>query len=399
MAGTLAAAPILIASATPGADHRKDGAAMARAVVAEISAEQALAWRLHRHGLAERSPTWDPAAVAGRLCGLHAQVMASAELSVVARRDGLPRTAVADALWRDRTLVKLWAARGTLHLLPAAELGMWLGALGTLRKFGNDGNRDTERICRAVGAALADRVLSRDDLAAEVGRSTGSARLADWVRSSWGSDLKAASFRGLLCFAEPQGRVARFAAPARWVPRLGPTGSPEESLRAVARRFLQAYAPATAESIARWWVGPPSLPVGRSLLATLGDEAVPVTFAGRTAVVLAADLDEMRRAGGASSYRLLPAFDPWVIGMPRGEPFVRPDHLPEVFRPAGRIAPVVLAGGRVAGRWTHRSDGRGVDLAIVPFGPIPRAGRAALAGEAERVAGHLGRALRLRWAD
>jgi hypothetical protein len=294
-----------------------------------VNQRPALAWRLRRHGLAERPATGDPAALAGRLCGLHAQVMGSAELSVAARTEDLGRTAVADALWRDRTLVKMWAARGTLHLLPAAELGTWLGALGTLRKFGNHGNPDTERICRAVGPALRGRVLSRDELADEVGRSTGSARLADWVRSSWGSDLKAASFRGLLCFAAPTGGTIRFA--------------------------------------------------------------------GRSAWVLEDDLAEMRQAECAPAYRLLPAFDPWVIGMPRHEPFVRPDHLPEVFRPAGRIAPVVLAGGRIVGRWAHRTGPREVRLSIVGFEPIPRPGRAALTAEAERVARHLDRPLHLSW--
>jgi hypothetical protein len=369
-----------------------------------VNARHALAWRLRRHGLAERSTTGDPAALAGRLCGLHAQVMGSAELSVVARtqvaRTQDPaRTAVADALWRDRTLVKMWAARGTLHLLPAAELGTWLGALGTLRKFGNHGNTDTERICRAVGPALRGRILTRDALADEVGRSTGSTRLADWVRSSWGSDLKAASFRGLLCFATPDGNSARFTAPDTWVGGIDRSLTPGQSLQAIARRFLQAYAPATPESIARWWTGPPSAPIGRSLLDSLGDEAVPVQFAGRSAWVLEADLAGMREADCSPSYRLLPAFDPWVIGMPRHEPFVRPEHLPEVFRPAGRIAPVVLADGRITGRWTHRTGTREVRLSIVPFAPLPRRGRAALTEEAERVARHLDRSLHLSWDE
>ena len=33
------------------------------------------------------------------------------------------------ALWQERTLVKTWAMRGTLHLFPADELGLWLGGL------------------------------------------------------------------------------------------------------------------------------------------------------------------------------------------------------------------------------------------------------------------------------
>ncbi|NMH92498.1 winged helix DNA-binding domain-containing protein [Pseudonocardia bannensis] len=32
-------------------------------------------------------------------------------------------------LWTDRTLVRTWAMRGTLHLLPVDELDLWTGAL------------------------------------------------------------------------------------------------------------------------------------------------------------------------------------------------------------------------------------------------------------------------------
>ena len=44
-------------------------------------------------------------AVASRLCGLHAQVMSSAELTLWARVEELDRQAVQRALWEDRALV------------------------------------------------------------------------------------------------------------------------------------------------------------------------------------------------------------------------------------------------------------------------------------------------------
>ena len=52
--------------------------------------------------------------------------MSWAELSLWARVEGLTRDAVTEALWTHRSLVKLWTARRTLHLLPAAELKVWL---------------------------------------------------------------------------------------------------------------------------------------------------------------------------------------------------------------------------------------------------------------------------------
>ncbi|HEU0116153.1 MAG TPA: crosslink repair DNA glycosylase YcaQ family protein, partial [Thermomicrobiales bacterium] len=91
---------------------------------AQLTWDQALAWRLARHHLVARAAPNDLVRVVGELAGVHAQVKSSAELSLWARIDDLDRSAVERALWTDRALVKLWAMRGTLHLLPAAELDL-----------------------------------------------------------------------------------------------------------------------------------------------------------------------------------------------------------------------------------------------------------------------------------
>ena len=48
------------------------------------------------------------------------------------RVEGATRDDVRRALWEDRTLVKTFGPRGTVHLLPAADLGRWMAALGAL---------------------------------------------------------------------------------------------------------------------------------------------------------------------------------------------------------------------------------------------------------------------------
>ena len=80
------------------------------------------AWRLAQHGLAPRLKRGAFVEVTARLFGIHAQVMSAAELALGARTDGLTPQDVQAALWQDRTLVKTWAMRGTLHLLAAEGL-------------------------------------------------------------------------------------------------------------------------------------------------------------------------------------------------------------------------------------------------------------------------------------
>ena len=61
--------------------------------------DQVIAWRAARHHLDERVPATAMLEVVSGLCGLHAQVMSSAELTLWARVEGLEPGAVPRALW------------------------------------------------------------------------------------------------------------------------------------------------------------------------------------------------------------------------------------------------------------------------------------------------------------
>src|SRR5215472_18377299 len=135
---------------------------------------QAFSWRLRQHFL--DTPTGDgPVAVAQRLCGVQAQVMSYAELAVGVRGRVLPAD-VRRALEPERSLVKTWAMRGTLHLLPAADLPLFSAVLSTrtnyftaawLRYFGVTAE-EVVAVIDAIPQALDGRSLTREALAREV---------------------------------------------------------------------------------------------------------------------------------------------------------------------------------------------------------------------------------------
>ncbi|MDQ3930651.1 MAG: winged helix DNA-binding domain-containing protein, partial [Chloroflexota bacterium] len=100
-----------------------------------LSWEQVIAWRLSGHHLLERAPKERLLDVVTDVGGLHAQVMSSAELIAWARVEGVTPEDVRKALWEERALVKTWAMRGTLHLLPAREFPTYVGALRTRQGY------------------------------------------------------------------------------------------------------------------------------------------------------------------------------------------------------------------------------------------------------------------------
>jgi hypothetical protein len=133
-----------------------------------------------RQALTEPASDLGPAGIARVLCGAHAQVLSAAELSIGRRIAGATRADVQRALWEDRTLVKTFGPRGTVHLLPAADLPMWTGALSALPssvpahpdpvRFSAE---QAEEVIAAIGDALAGTELTIDELTEAIVDRTG----------------------------------------------------------------------------------------------------------------------------------------------------------------------------------------------------------------------------------
>jgi hypothetical protein len=374
--------------------------------VERVSWAQVMAWRLRRHQLHERAPATAMLTVTARIAGLHAQVMSSAELTLWARLEGLPPDAVRRALWEERTLVKTWAMRGTLHLLPAAELPLWQAARSTtrlweanswLRGFGVT-REELARLLDAVGEALDGRMLTREELAAEVARRTGSPELGEKLRGSWGALLKPAAALGRLCFAPGQGQQIRFTRPDSW---LGgwEEHDPDQALQEVIRRFLAVSGPVTREDVTRWW-GVPSPAQVQKRIERLGEEVTVVDVDGTSAYLLAADAPGLADAAPSRSVRLLPAFDQYVVTATRQADHLTPGPFKQrIYRPQGWLSPVLLVGGRMDGIWRQEAKGRRLQVTIEPFARLPAWARRAAEGEAERLAAWNGAELELAWAE
>ncbi|HWT21889.1 MAG TPA: winged helix DNA-binding domain-containing protein [Solirubrobacteraceae bacterium] len=375
--------------------------------MASLSWDAVLAWRVRRQGLAERAPADALLAVASRLCGVHAQVAASAELTLWARLEGLERGTVDRLLWEERTLVKTWAMRGTLHLLPSAELPRYVAALSQLKPRHHQGawqrayglSRDeAEAMLEAIPAALAEEPLRREALAHAVAERTGHGALAEKLQSGFGELLKPAAFAGDLCFAPDDGRRVRFTLPRAWLRAWEEDVDPAAARAEVVRSYLRAYGPAPREQFRRWFGMTSPAEAGRWLRG-LGDEVEEVEIEGAAGWMLAADVAEAAAAAPTGAVRLLPAFDQYVVAAPRGEDaVVRAAHRGRVYRAQGWLSPVLLADGRIAGVWSHERRGERLTVAVEPFGRIARAVRAGAEAEAERLAAFLGASLSLRFA-
>lgn len=350
--------------------------------------------RMERHALTEPAADLGLDGVAGVMCGVHAQLLGAAELSVGRRVAGATRTDVRQALWQELTLVKTFGPRGTVHLLPAADLPMWTGALSALPPVGQHPEPvrftagEAAEVIAAIGDALADAELTVDELTDAVAARTGpwavertmEAFGGKWPR--WRQLTAAAAHRGMLCFGPDRGRNVTYTNPHRWLPGFR-TADGDEALRELLIRYLHAYGPATPAHFARWLAMSPRYAAG--LFAQLDGELERVELDGTPAWTLAGDTttpSEPHRG-----IRLLPYFDAFVVaGQPR--------HLlypgaaaTRALTPAGQAGnyPVMLIDGVVGGVWHQRRTGNRIAITVEPLRELTAAQRRQLEVEASLV--------------
>lgn len=360
----------------------------------EMTWEQACSRRLGQHALVE--PSSDMQEVTGRLCGVHAQVMAAAEVAIGIRVSDVTRADVRAALWDSRTLVKTYGMRGTVHLFPAAEVSLWMSALDRAPKPSRSlppelrlTDAQRESVFDAIRDSLSGTELTVEELDKEIGERAGPwatelvmpAFQGMWPR--WRILMAEAAQRGALCFGPNRGRNVTYTRPRDFAPVDG-----DEALAEVALRYLRAYGPATPAEFARWFGTIPKDAV--ELFASLEDRLVEVKMEGAKSL-LPADEADLSTPDSEGAVRLLPYFDPYTVGCyPRELLFPGRAFERALSRGQAGNVPVMLIDGVVAGIWHQRLAGSKVTVTVEPFGKLTAAHRSELAEQVVRLSEILG---------
>ncbi|MEU3934368.1 winged helix DNA-binding domain-containing protein [Streptomyces sp. NPDC029044] len=374
--------------------------------IVSITWDAASARRAERQFLATPAGTGTPLAeVASAMLGVHAQVLSAAELSVGMRAGGVTRADVRSALWDDRSLVKTYGPRGTVHLLPARELPLFSAALTAVptgpSPFPPDVRLTGEQaaqVVTAIGEALDGRFLTLDELSEEVVARTGPwagdrvmpAFQELWPR--WRQVMHRAGWAGTLCFGPNRGRKATYTRPA-WRDQEGRdqegreqegSGGEGATLSAFVDRYLRAYGPATPAHFARWLAAPPGWATALFGELAAAGRIEEVRFEGAAAWVAAGDTDFPD--GPARGVRLLPYFDAYVVaGQPRERLFPGAAYQRALGGGQAGNYPVLLVDGVVAGVWHQRRRGRRTTVTVEPLVPLTARQERELGEQVERV--------------
>lgn len=350
--------------------------------------------RLDRHGLSRPFADASPADVVSAMCGAHAQVMSAAELSVCLRLTTATRADVQVALWTERSLVKTYGPRGTVHLLAARDLPTWHAALSAvpaardpLLTAGQLG-----LVVAAIDAVLTDAAttqagLTADELGARVIGLTGPwaadpvvpAFGGAWPR--WRRGLVAAAHSGALCFGPARGRQVTYVHPRHWLPEAGQQEQ-QTALQELVLQYLRSYGPAAPRHFARWLGAPRGW--ATELFDSVSGQLEPVRIGEVLTYGVRGDPWQSHQA--SCGIRLLPYFDAYVVGSyPRELLFPGAAWQRALARGQAGNFPVLLVDGLVGGLWQHRRSGSRISITVEPFAGLTTAKHDELRAQVERI--------------
>ena len=322
---------------------------------------------------------------------MQAQDLPGAKWSVGLRAP-LAGEAAVETSFGSGEIVRSWPMRGTLHLVPAEDLG-WMLELTAPRAIRSAASRraaigitetEVERAREiAVASLTGGRALTRNAILASIAAGGVSTEGQRGYHILW-----YLAQTGTLVLGAAQGRQQTFTLLDEWV-RAPRRLERDEALGELAFRYFRG--PATARDLARW-----------SGL-TMADVQRGLTVSG--GLLTALELDGLRYhlapetlapAPTAARVHLLPGFDEYLLGYgDRSAALASENSAAVVPGGNGMFKPTVVADGEIAGTWRRTRIGGEVLIEPLLWNPLRGKLRDALVEAAGAYGAFLGRPTRL----
>lgn len=337
-----------------------------------ITLRQANRFLLKRQHLLQ--PTDDALQAAIDACGLQAQIPSTPALSLRARVAGFTLADYDRLLQQEKSLVRTWAMRGTVHTVPTERLARYIrlsrnGLQGYVSYLQADAAQLAEE-ADLVLRLLAERPASRQELARiAVERGLVTPERAAHLFGPWGGILHYLGRSGHTVHLPDEGRDVRLVRIEDWLGAPLPAAEIEVLEDRLLADYLAGYGPATVQDFAHFL----TIQVGRA--QAIFDRAAPnlaeVELEGskRKHYLPAALVPELLAITGEEEapVHLLPRFDSLLLVHQVKDRFLRPDDVKKVFKPAAVVDATVLVDGWVAGTWTMKQTTKTLRFQFLPF--------------------------------
>ena len=343
--------------------------------------------RLHNQRIA--STTFKkPGDVVRWLGAVQAQDYLGALWAVGLRTESATEKDVEQAL-ADRTILRTWPMRGTLHFVDAED-ARWMLELMTPRVVA----ANTRRLQQQHGLDEAVFARSRDVLvrALQGGRQLTRNAMYQVLEDA---HIPAAGQRGLhilwrlaqeglICFGARESKQQTFVLLDEWVPgakRL----ERDEALARLARRYFTSRGPATVQDFT-WWSGlaPADAATGLDMIKA---DMVHEGIDGKT-YWFASSMPIAEKAS-PTAY-LLPAYDEYTVSYKDRSAVLAPSDAERAISGNGIFNPIMVLDGKVVGTWKRTLEKKSVTVTLHPFSSIKKTEKNAFTRAARRYGEFLG---------
>jgi hypothetical protein len=332
------------------------------------------------------------AQVVKEVVGIQAQEQGAAFLSIHARHPALRAGVLEHELLVERSLIRSWFMRGTLHLVATEDVEWLMPLLSPFfikqnqRRYNELGLDESALTLglKIIHETLASHApMTRQELAPYLtgkGINTQGQALIYLINR--------AALEGVLCLGpEIEGKQA-YVLWDDWVGQeLKSIG--KDGLGLLVERYLGSYGPASPPDFSAW----SGLPLGmvRETWVRLEDRLIEIEFPGGNGFILSEQapvLDEPYPDW--LGVQLLPKFDTFLLGYKQRGLFIAPGHARRVNAGGGILKAVLLVNGSVQGTWKIISKGKAVIVQVDPFTRLSPADREALDVRVEGIGQFLG---------
>ena len=337
-----------------------------------------------------------PAEVVAWLGAVQAQDYLAALWAIGLRMRHASESTVERAI-AEKTIVRTWFMRGTLHFVPASDI-RWLLALMAprMRRLVESTSRynqlglDSRMFARSravlAKALVGGRCLKRAELAALFERAripAGGLRLSLL--------LQRAQADSLICYGARRDKQVTFTLLDEWLPE-AKTLEREEALAGLARRYYTSRGPATLQDFV-WWSGLTTADA-RAGLAMAKSQLAHEVIDGQT--YWFSDAIPAPKGRSARAY-LLPNYDEYIVGY-KDRTAAVDERTPKPANPRDNplFNNTIVIDGRVAGTWKRALHTDKVLIALSPFAPLSKADQHAVAAAAQRYADFLDMPLEIK---
>ncbi|HJU73130.1 MAG TPA: winged helix DNA-binding domain-containing protein [Gemmatimonadaceae bacterium] len=346
--------------------------------------------RLHNQHI--QRPTFDdPAKVVRWFGAVQAQEFFDALWAVGLRTRGALKGTIERAI-AERTIVRTWPMRGTLHFV-APDDAHWMLKLLTPRVIAASASRHRQLELDLAVFRRAEKVLISSLRGGKaLTRPAIYEKLnAAGIRTHDSRGLHILGYlaqRGVICFGARDGKQATFVLLDEWVPNARALDR-HDALVELARRYITSHGPATVHDFA-WWAG---LTVADAREGLEGASLRVEQIEGRSYW-----LASVPRIHGPKSSRayLLPVYDEYTVAYRDRSAVLDPKLAKHVNAGGGVLRPIVVIDGRVMGTWKRSIEKGAAIVTITSFTRLPKYRREAIEDAAARYARFLGTVTRVQ---